>query len=265
MATFSHDGHQIYFEMFGSGPRVLFFNGSGATIEGSRLLIERLAKWCEVVVHDQRGLGLTGYPSNSQYSMADYARDGAALLDHIGWDESAVVGISFGGMVALEFAVTWPQRVQRLALLCTSPGGAGGSSYPLHELVSKDQAERRRIMPLLTDSRFTAEWLATHDLDRQVVEYQRAGAESPKDETRAAGEAAQLAARRHHDVWSRLGSITSPTFIAAGRYDRIAPPENSEAMASEIAHSQLHLYEGGHIFVLQDRRAMSDLRAFLTS
>ena len=45
-----------------------------------------------------------------------------------------VVGVSFGGMVAQELAVTWPERVERLALLCTSPGGAGGASYPLHEL-----------------------------------------------------------------------------------------------------------------------------------
>jgi pimeloyl-ACP methyl ester carboxylesterase len=66
--------------------------------------------------------------------MASYAADGAALLDHAGWTTARVFGISFGGMVAQELAVTWPDRVERLALLCTSPGGEGGSSYPLHEL-----------------------------------------------------------------------------------------------------------------------------------
>ena len=55
------------------------------------------------------------------------------------------MGVSFGGMVAQELAVTWPERVERLALLCTSPGGAGGASYPLHELAALPEAERERL------------------------------------------------------------------------------------------------------------------------
>ena len=74
--------------------------------------------------------------------MADYAADALALLDHVGWDRARVVGVSFGGMVAQELAVTAPERVERLALLCTSPGGAGGASYPLHELAALPEAER---------------------------------------------------------------------------------------------------------------------------
>ena len=74
--------------------------------------------------------------------MADYAADAAALLDHVGWDTCRVVGVSFGGMVAQELAVTSPERVERLALLCTSPGGASGASYPLHELAALPTDER---------------------------------------------------------------------------------------------------------------------------
>ena len=69
----------------------------------------------DVVAHDQRGLGKTSIPPGP-YEMADYAADAAALLDHVGWDSCRVVGMSFGGMVAQEFAVTWPERVERLAL-----------------------------------------------------------------------------------------------------------------------------------------------------
>jgi pimeloyl-ACP methyl ester carboxylesterase len=66
--------------------------------------------------------------------MADYAADVLALADHVGWSSFRVFSISFGGMIALELAVTNPERVERLALLSTSSGGAGGASYPLHEL-----------------------------------------------------------------------------------------------------------------------------------
>ena len=112
---------------------MLFLNGSGSTLEEAALILEVLASRCEVLAHDQRGLGRTTIPPGP-YSMADYAADALALLDHVGWERARVVGISFGGMVAQELAVTVPERVERLALLCTSPGGPDLASYPLHTL-----------------------------------------------------------------------------------------------------------------------------------
>ena len=120
MLIFESDDISINYQITGAGPRVLFFNGSGATLKGSELLLRSLSKECEVLAHDQRGLGLTSIPEGP-YTMAQYASDAAALLDHVGWDTCVVVGISFGGMVAQEFAVTFPDRVERLALLCTTP------------------------------------------------------------------------------------------------------------------------------------------------
>lgn len=57
--------------------------------------------------------------------MADYADDAAALLDAVGWERVRVVGVSFGGMVALELVLGHPDRVSKLVLCCTSPGGEG--------------------------------------------------------------------------------------------------------------------------------------------
>jgi pimeloyl-ACP methyl ester carboxylesterase len=84
------------------------------------------------------------------------------------------------------------------------------------------------------------------------------------DEVRR-GEAQQLEARRHHDVWDRLGRVTCPTFVAAGRFDGIAPVANSEAIVGAIAGATLHVYEGGHAFFAQDRRALPDVIEFLGS
>ena len=84
------------------------------------------------------------------------------------------------------------------------------------------------------------------------------------DEARR-GAAGQLQARRHHDVHDRLGAITCPTIVACGRYDGIAPPENSEAIAAQIAGADLRVYEGGHLFFLQDDRALPDIFAFLAA
>jgi 3-oxoadipate enol-lactonase len=261
--SFRARGIEIYFERTqpeGGGPRLLFLNGSGATIAASGLVLAPFRKRFDVVVHDQRALGQTSVPEQ-QPTMADYAADAIAVLDHIGWESARVVGISFGGMVAQELAVTVPERIERLALLCTSPGGAGGSSYPLHELASLPADEQARLGPVLMDTRFTPDWLAEHDGDRALVEMRSGSRSGPAADPK--GPAMQLAARARHDVWGRLPSITCPTLVAAGEFDGIAPLANSQAIASGIPDAELRVYEGGHLFIAQDPAAFPDVLSFL--
>ena len=263
MPTAQLNGITLHFEQIGDGPRLLVFNGSGATIASSRPMLDQLASRFTVLAADQRGLGRSSIPDSA--TMADYAADGEALLDHVGWDTCAVYGISFGGMVAQEFAVTWPERVDRMALLCTSPGGAGGSSYPLHTLATMEPSARRRQMRLNLDTRFTDDWLAAHPDTLRMVEAIESSTGSEKSAEQVRGETLQLLARSQHDVYDRLHRIACPTFVACGRYDGIAPPANSEAIHSQIAGSRIEHYEGGHLFMYQDRRAWSDIVEFLAS
>jgi 3-oxoadipate enol-lactonase len=252
-------GFGIHYEIVGSGPRLLFFNGSGASIEISRPLIQFLAESNTVLVHDQRGLGLTEIP-DGPYEMADYAEDARALLHHVGWERVAVFGISFGGMVALEFAVRHPSMVERLCLVCTSAGGAGGSSYPLHELADLPATDRALAYPTLVDTRFDEEWLASHPVDAAML------TPRPAATGRAAlGQGWQLDARSRHDVWGRLGSIVAPTFVGSGKFDGIAPASNGRAIADRVDGAIYREYAGGHMFLFQDRRALPDVRAFLST
>ena len=261
---FESDDISINYQITGSGPRVLFFNGSGATLKGSELLLRSLSKECEVLAHDQRGLGLTSIPEGP-YTMAQYAADAAALLDHVGWKTCAVMGMSFGGMVAQEFAVTFPERVERLALVCTSAGGSAGSSYPLHELTVLSTLERAEKMITINDTRFTPAWLASHPSDAQMVNMFNELALIPKDSEVIRGEHLQLEARRYHDVVDRLHHIVSPTFIAAGKFDGLAPSVNSEAILGLIPDATLSVYEGGHILLAQDPTAIRQIRTFLAT
>jgi pimeloyl-ACP methyl ester carboxylesterase len=260
--TVNANGIQLFYERWGHGPRLLFFNGSGSSIASSELLIKLFTNDFDVLVHDQRGLGRTEVPAGP-YTMAQYAADAAALLDNVGRERARVVGISFGGMVAQEFAVTSPERVERLALLCTSPGGAGGASYPLHELGALPEPERARVGLQLLDTRFTPEWLGDHPDDKGLAEMMAARQRVDKTADEQRGEAEQLAARSNHDVTDRLSAVTAPTLVACGRFDGIAPPANSEAIASRIAGSELHVYDGGHAFFAQDRAALPEVFAFL--
>ena len=265
MPTVSVNGIELYYERAGHGPPVLFLNGSGSTLADIAPLVDVVAGHLEVVAHDQRGLGRSAKP-RGPYTMADYAADALGLLDHVGWSTCRVVGVSFGGMVAQELAVTAPQRVERLALLCTSPGGPGGSSFPLHELAGLAPERRAEESRRLLDSRFSEEWLASHPGDRVLVRDHGAARCARRVRTRCA--AARLdSSRRAVITTSGTGSVdvTCPTFVAAGRFDGIAPVANSEAIVGAVAGATLHVYEGGHAFFAQDGRALPEIIEFLGS
>ena len=259
---FAHaNGIDLYYELGGSGERLLFISGTGQDLRRSPRLTDApgFARF-ELLQYDQRGLGQSAVPEGP-YSMADYADDAAALLDEVGWDRCLVFGVSFGGMVAQEFAIRHPARVARLVLACTSAGGVGGASYPLHELVGVEAATALDLRLRILDTRWDAVWQA--DNPETVAMIAQGFKLDGAAEGPGAGPLLQLEARRHHDTSGRLGQISCPTLVCGGRYDGIAPPANSEFLAREIPNAELVLFDGGHIFFMQDPAAMPAMLDFL--
>jgi 3-oxoadipate enol-lactonase len=252
----------VYYEVSGDGPPLLFLNGSGATIATVRPLLSFFTPHFRVAIADYRGMGRTGVPETS-YTMTDLASDAIELVDQLGWRRFNLIGVSFGGMVAQEVAVSVSQRISRLVLVCTSPGGAGGSSYPLHELAGLPPEQRAARSMQIVDTRFTPEWLAAHPKDRALLEQlaQRRIEESTGAATR--GAELQLQARAGHDAFDRPPRIACPTLVASGRFDGIAPPENGAAIAARVPAAEVRRYDGGHAFFQQDPNAIPDIIDFL--
>ena len=69
----------------------------------------------------------------------------------------------------------------------------------------------------------------------------------------------QLMARKDHNTFQSLKNIDIPVFLMGGKYDGIAPVSNMEAIHKIITDSQLEFYEGGHLFLIQDKKAFQDL------
>ena len=253
----------VYYERAGAGAPLLFISGSGADLRIKPNQMDGpLPRHFDVLSYDQRGLGQTSKP-DAPYTMADYADDAARLMDHAGWTAARVIGVSFGGMVAQEFVLRHPQKVERLVLACTSPGGAGGASYPFHTIEHMARDERARHMIPISDTRRDAAWQkANAEMYEQFVAM---GATDPyADEPgRAMGYARQLEARSKLDTFDRLPQIACPVLIAAGRFDGIALPATQEKMAARIKGAQLRFFDGGHLFMIQDRAAMPALIEFL--
>jgi 3-oxoadipate enol-lactonase len=253
----------VYYERAGSGPPLLFISGSGGDLRVKPNQMDGpFPRHFDTLSYDQRGLGRTGKP-DVPYTMADYADDAARLMDFVGWPNAKVIGVSFGGMVAQEFVLRHPRKVERLVLACTSPGGAGGASYPFHQIEHMGREERARHMIPINDTRRNAAWQKANP--EQYAQFVAMAAADPyADEPgRAMGYHRQLEARSHHDTYERLGQIDCPVMIAAGRFDGIALPATQEKMAARIKAAKLQFFDGGHLFMIQDRAAMPAMIAFL--
>jgi len=255
----------VYYEIHGSGPRLLYVGGSGGDLRQKPGVFEGpLVNRFEVLSYDQRGLGQTSTPPGP-YTMGDYAEDAVAVLDAVGWDDCLVMGVSFGGMVAQEFVCRFPDRARRLVLACTSSGGKGGASYPLHELQALSEEDRFLRMIAISDSRNDKEWQDAHPdaLASMRAFMKRRAAIGADEPDRELGQRLQFEARKEHDTYERLSAFDLPVYICAGRFDAIAPPDNQHELERSIPGARLEFFEGGHLFLIQDKAAFGKIAAFL--
>lgn len=250
----------LYYELAGEGPSLLVVNGTGSDLRRKPSILESpLVANFTVLTYDHRGLGRSRVADPSvQPTMADFARDGLRLCDHVGWQDLLLVGVSFGGMVAQEIALAAGDRIRRLVLACTSPGGAGRASAPLHEVYDLPPAARAVRLASYSDLRTSTDPSRLAALVRWI-----SLAFENEDPAAWPGLRQQLEARRHHDTWDRLRSLRVPTLVAAGRHDGIAPLANAEALASRISGARLRVFEGGHVFMLEDPAAWPAMISFL--
>jgi 3-oxoadipate enol-lactonase len=129
----------------------------------------------------------------------------------------------------------------------------------LHELLSLPPEEALSHLQIL-DSRWDAAWReANPDMVKMITE----GFGRQSEGSASRGSSLQLEARRHHDTADRLFDIRCPTLVCGGRYDGIAPPANLEFLAGRIPGARLELFDGGHLFFIQDPAGFPAMLGFL--
>ena len=174
---------------------------------------------------------------------------------------------SFGGMAGQEMAIRFPDRINKLVLCASSPGGAGGASYPLHALEYMHLDDRVPLSVAIHDIRHDAAWQAGNpDLMMKIAAQMNTTEGRYADEPgHAMGKRRQLEARRHHNTFDRLKQISAPTLICGGRYDGSAKPASQKAMAREIPGAELRMFDGGHLFLIQDKTMYPTIIEWLKS
>lgn len=208
-------------------------------------IVPRLSARYEVATFDQRGTGRS--PGRPRASMAALAEDTRALLDELGWERAHLVGVSLGGMVALELVLAHPERVASLSLLATHAGGwwralpTGAAAWVLVTSPGREERMARWLHPPLVRA-------AMRGRSREAAsKVASLGTLAP-----------QLLAVARYDVRRRLGEIRARTLVVKPALDIVVRPAGSDELAAGIAGARLvERPEAGHGLIGHDAPAVA--------
>jgi len=262
MQLVNANGLNFVVEIAGKGEPLLFLGGTGSDLRKKPNPLDSvLAQYFTVLMFDQRGMGQSDKPVGP-YSMADYANDAAAILDFFGWDSAHVAGYSFGGMVAQELAIRFPEKVRSLSLVVSAAGGEGGSSYPIHEFIDLPPRDAAIKSLEVADQSFTRQWRQDNPLEaQQRIENTMVNATKFIGEPNALlGLKAQLGARAEHNTYDRLHLISAPTMVLAGDRDGQAPASIQKIMSDKIPNAVFQVIEGSHYMIAESEQVFKHIK-----
>lgn len=199
-----------------------------------------------VAWYDHRGLGRTESPPGV-WTIGTFAGDAVRLMDHLGWDQAHVVGVSMGGMIAQQIALGHRDRLRSLTLI-TTHNGSPRARVPTAEgamrFVLANATPKRRRLSHLMRLLFPPEHLAKTD----VAELKRSLQASFGGRISRRTRLGHLSVVATHRAGRRLRRLTGlPTLIVKAGRDVLVPPRESDRLHRHIPGSTLlDLTESGH-------------------
>ncbi len=222
-----------------SSPPVLLHHAAAGNLHRWRGWVPTLARRHPVVRFDMRGHAGTPPPSNLQYSLPDLAADIARVMDALEIEKVHLVGASAGGIVSLQFAHDFSDRLHSLTLVASTPRlarmGAGVDAGAWRRIL--EQEGTRAWLLSDTTKRFGP------DTRREIIEWYADEGARTTAESVLALQACLLA----QDLTPLLPEIGVPALILAAAQDEITPLDVQETMAERMPGAILEVYDGvGH-------------------
>ncbi|MGO8958859.1 MAG: alpha/beta fold hydrolase [Streptosporangiaceae bacterium] len=246
MALARVNGVDLNYQLEGDGDEtIVLINGLADDLETWVLQVpEFLAAGYRVLRFDNRGIGASTKPAGP-YTSRMLADDAKALVDALGLTGFHLMGVSMGGMIAQEYALSYPDDLRSVTFGCTyaAPG-------PFCSRMFAVWADMAPVLGVPFVMRDVALWAFT------VPFFEQRGAELAEFETAMRymdqpvhAYLAQLAVIQNHDTTSRLGQITVPSLVLAGEEDILIPVSLSRRIHEAIPGSQWATTKGGHACV----------------
>jgi 3-oxoadipate enol-lactonase len=231
----------MYYEVHGKGKPFLLISGLGSDLNGWALQIPEFAKKYRVITFDNRGSGRTDAP-DLPYSIRMMAEDTVGLMDALSIEKAHVLGVSMGGYIAQELAIRYPGHVDSLVLVTTSVG-------PYLLKISILQAWARQALRDMSPMTFFQIMLPfmfnDGSFESPGVLEMAVGTIAGRSSTPPHVLARQMTACVEHDARDRIGQITAPTLVLAGKDDPFVPFSLYEELAASMLNAKLRVLDGG--------------------
>ena len=241
-------------------PPLLLCNGIGASLEVLQPFVDALDPQRGVVRFNMPGIGGSPGPV-IPYHLATLTPLLSGLLDQFGYEQADVLGVSWGGILAQQFALSRPERVRRLALVATSPGVL---MVPGHPRVLLRMLTPRRHRDPRYAARVAGELYGGSARHDPAAASELLHAATPIGPTW--GYYYQLLASVGWSSLLRLPRLRPPTLILAGDDDPIIPLVNAQIMHRLIPGSKLDVYRGGHLELITNAERIAPVvDAFLSA
>ncbi|OLS16388.1 MAG: alpha/beta hydrolase [Promethearchaeota archaeon CR_4] len=263
MPTIKANNIDINYEIRGKGFPLVLIMGLGANLDWWQPdFLAAVEKRFKLIMFDNRGAGRSNDPGED-YTVKTLADDAVGLMDALKIPKAHVLGISLGGMIAQEFAINYPQRVQKLVLAATSPGGdkTEPPSPEAMELLSGDRSTKteeqnaKDLIPIL----YTPDFPKNHPREIELFMKQVLKAPIKPDPYQR-----QLGAIMSFESGERLKQVKTPTLVIHGKKDILIPYGNGKKISELIPKAKFVLFDhSGHALFSEEKAVTQMVIDFL--
>jgi len=221
---------------------LLLFNGIGANIELVEPFLDAL-QGLEAIVFDVPGVGGSPAPK-LPYRPWSLARLSAQLLNQLGHEQVDVLGVSWGGALAQQFAYQQPKRCRRLVLAATSPGHlmVPGKPTVLLKMATPRRYKDLDYLKRIAGDIYGGSFRNSPELVQKHLRHVRWSSDY--------GYYLQLIAGFGWSSLPWLRNLVQPTLVIAGTDDPIVPVVNGRILAALIPNARLVTINDGHLFLV---------------
>ena len=260
MAFVDNGRARIHWSAVGKGPPLLLVMGLGCSSAMWFRLAPLLARDLRVILMDNRGMGQSTVPHALVHRVPDMASDIAAVMDAAGEATCHLAGLSMGGMIAQEFAVSYPTRLRSLTLMATNCGSTHSvlAKREVWQLLfNKSRVAVEEALALMRPHTYATATDASLIEEDHLVRIANHPAKRDYE--------AQLFGLLRWSSFSRLSRILCPTLVMHGQDDELIPPQNGRILRDHIKGSQLvEIKNASHwLHSDQPKRCAQEIRKFV--
>lgn len=250
----------------GHGKPLLMINGFISTLSlWDPALLDELSKNHQLILFDNRGVGLSTDTEKNHTTIPQMADDAALLIKKLGYEKVDILAWSMGARIGQQLLIRHPNLVRKAVLCSANPGGKyqdKTSERVEDELNNPNVPKIEKISLVFTDNKEGK--LAAKESLARLKAAVAAGTipddfNVSKETILRQNQARTILWTENNENFDALKNIKIPVLVADGKNDIVDLPNNSRIIANQIPYAWLAFFRGGHAFLFQEHKQFADL------